>query len=152
PRRVIQTLEVHELVDHHVVAYVLGHQHEPPVEADVAVWRARSPPPFLVTDADAVHAQPAARRQLVQPRGQLALGARAHPDVEIPRLWTRGHARLLDAPPLAFDPGAFARGELGGLALRSPPRHGDLDLPVIVDAKHVPPRARMPDEHEIDRR
>jgi hypothetical protein len=35
-RRVIHPLQVHQLVDDHVVADRLGHVDEPPIEADVA--------------------------------------------------------------------------------------------------------------------
>ena len=42
-RRVIHALEVHQLVDHHVVAHEVRHRHQPPVQADVAAARARSP-------------------------------------------------------------------------------------------------------------
>ncbi len=36
-RRVIESLQVHQLVNHHVVAHPLRHRNEAPVEADVPV-------------------------------------------------------------------------------------------------------------------
>ena len=43
-RRMVHPAKVHQLVDQHVIANRLRHQHQPPVQADVAVTPARTPP------------------------------------------------------------------------------------------------------------
>src|SRR5437867_12991577 len=49
----IQPLQMHQLVDDHVVTDGVRHRDEPPIQADMAVARAGSPPPALIADADA---------------------------------------------------------------------------------------------------
>ena len=56
-RRVIHAPEVHQLVNHDVVANRWRHLHEPPVQADVAAARAGAPTPPLIANADAGHVQ-----------------------------------------------------------------------------------------------
>jgi hypothetical protein len=50
--RVIHAPEVHQLVDHHVVANPRRHADQSPVQANVGVWRTRSPAPPLIAYAD----------------------------------------------------------------------------------------------------
>ena len=74
-RRVVHPLQVHQLVDHHVVADRVRHLHEAPVQADAALPRARAPPPALVADADARDLEAVPGGELEEPRRQLALRA-----------------------------------------------------------------------------
>ena len=71
-RRVIHPLQMHQLVDHHVVADRVRHLHEPPVEADAALPRARAPSPALIADADTLDLEAVPRGELAEPRRQLA--------------------------------------------------------------------------------
>src|SRR5688500_9671586 len=56
--RVIETPQMHQLVNQHIVAHRVGHQHKTPVETDMTGWRARSPTRALIPYADARHCQP----------------------------------------------------------------------------------------------
>jgi len=73
-RRMVHPAKVHQLVDQHVIPNRLRHQHQPPVQADVAVTPARTPPRALITNTDAADREPVACRQFEQPLGQLAPG------------------------------------------------------------------------------
>jgi hypothetical protein len=70
--RMIEPAKVHELVDEHVIANVIGHQQEPPVEADMSCRGTGTPPRSLVAYADTRHSQPMMIRQLTKPFGQLS--------------------------------------------------------------------------------
>ena len=67
--RMVHALQVHQLVDQHVVPHPIGHRHEPPVERDPSRARARTPSPALVADRDPGHGQAELRGELQQPRG-----------------------------------------------------------------------------------
>src|SRR5207237_569954 len=55
--RMVEPLQVHQLVNEHVLAHKIGHQHEAPIQADVSVRRAGSPAPSLIAYAHPRHAQ-----------------------------------------------------------------------------------------------
>ena len=78
-RRVIEPLEVHELMNDHVVAHPVGHGDEPPVEADVTVPPAGTPARALIADADARDAQAVLIGELPQPNRELRSRLRAEP-------------------------------------------------------------------------
>jgi len=67
----IHPLEVHELVDDHIVAHPVGHDHESPVEAYVTVATARTPARALIADADARDAQAVLIGKLLQTKRKL---------------------------------------------------------------------------------
>jgi len=67
-RRMVHPAEVHQFVDQDVVADPCRHQHQSPVQADVAVTSAGTPPRSLITNTDAADGKPMACRQFEQPR------------------------------------------------------------------------------------
>ena len=74
---VVLLLDVHQLVEQHVVADVRRHLHEPEIEGDVAVARARSPARALIAYRDGADLEAVLDRELAQARqedgpGQLA--------------------------------------------------------------------------------
>lgn len=70
----VHPAEVHQLVDQNVIANRLRHQDQSPVQADVTVTPARTPPRALIPNADAADRESVACRQFEQPLGQLAPG------------------------------------------------------------------------------
>ena len=64
--RMVHTAKVHQLVNHHVIADLGWHQHEPPVQADVTVVPTGTPPRPLIADADPRDGQPVIDGQLHQ--------------------------------------------------------------------------------------
>ncbi len=68
----VHPAEVHQFVDEDVIANRCRHQHQSPVQADMAVTPAGTPPRSLITNTDAADREPIACRQFEQPRGQLA--------------------------------------------------------------------------------
>src|SRR5688572_27555613 len=92
--RMVLLLQVHQLVDEHVVADLVGRLHEPEVERDGARAGARSPSRALVSDADARDGQRMTFRQLVEARDQLASCRRAEA-----ALGGRATGRFLPAQP-----------------------------------------------------
>ena len=144
----IHALQVHQLVDHHVVAHPVRHLHETPVQADVTVSRARSPSPPLIADADARHGQAVHRGQREQAFGQLASRALATRPLDL-----RRHPVFASAEPLRFepmqllpDPRLLLRGELARPALRTPTRNRHADRAVGAHPDDVPPRAGVAEE------
>ena len=148
-------LQVHQLVDQHVVADGVRHLHQPPVQADVAVARTRSPAPALIADADARDGQAVLRGQLQQP----AAAARA----------SRGCAQARRSISFGIGVAALgARGRCAGAARRCcfsihacsrsanaaasrfDPQRGTVTRTraVVCDADQVAARARMPDEDQ----
>jgi len=67
-RRMVHPAEVHQFVDQDVVADPCRHQHESPVEADVAVTSAGTPPRSLIPHTHAADGKPIPCRQFEQPR------------------------------------------------------------------------------------
>ena len=70
-RRVIEPLEVHQLMNHHVVAHPFGHGDESPIEADMTVPPARTPSRPLIANADPRDAQAVLVGELAQPMREL---------------------------------------------------------------------------------
>ena len=67
----VHPAEMHQLVDQDVIAYRSRHQHQTPVQANVAVTPAGAPSRPLIADADARHYDPVALRQFEQSRGEV---------------------------------------------------------------------------------
>ena len=70
--RMVQPEQVHQLVNQDVIAYRWRHQHQSPVQTDVAVTAAGAPPRALIPDAHACHDEPVACGQFEQACRQLA--------------------------------------------------------------------------------
>ena len=70
--RMVHPAQVHQLVNQNVIAYRWRHQHQSPVQTDVAVTPAGAPPRALIPDADARHDESVARCQVEQACRQLA--------------------------------------------------------------------------------
>src|SRR5262245_25871027 len=77
PGGMVHALQVHELVNHHIVSDLRRHLHEAPVQADVTVRRARPPAPPLIAYGHSSDAQLVFGCQFEQPCRQLELGPRA---------------------------------------------------------------------------
>jgi hypothetical protein len=147
--RVIHAPEVHELVDHHVVANPWRHAHQPPVQADVSGRRARSPAPALIANADPRDGQAVRGGQLQQPRRQLTLRPRACFTLEM--LGCRRNPRCsvaLQLLPLFLDPAAKPARKGPRFAHRSPARQRDAYAAVLSDRDHVAARTRMAREND----
>src|SRR5262245_26506366 len=78
-RRMIESLEVHQLMNYHVVPHPWWHRDEAPIEADVTVAPAGSPPRPLVANADARHRQAVLVSQFQQSPGELGVRLRQEP-------------------------------------------------------------------------
>jgi hypothetical protein len=144
-RRMIEPLEVHQLMDHHVVPHPRWHRDEAPVEADVAVAPAGSPSRPLVANADTRHRQAVRVSQFQQSPRQL--GVRLHLK---PLSIVNGQAPARQNGALPHDPFHVTLREGIGLSTRSAARNRDAEATVGFDAEQVSPGPAMP--HEIDRR
>src|ERR671913_679778 len=71
--RVILLAQVHQLVDEDVIANGVRRLHQPEVQGDDALARARSPSRSLVANRDAGDLQAVRLRQFLQARNELAL-------------------------------------------------------------------------------
>ena len=58
--------QMHQLVNEHVIANLLGHLHQAKVQRDLAGARARSPPRTLISDADTTDVESVLSCQIVQ--------------------------------------------------------------------------------------
>lgn len=141
--RVVHAAKVHQLVNHHVVADLGRHQHEAPVQTDVSVVPAGTPPRALVANADPRDVKPVISRQLQQTLAELHRGSVARRD---PVQGVR-----LQSGALVRDPLEMAETELGGLAPRTAAWNRHAHTAVTVDAQDITPRAAMPHEVELDR-
>ena len=144
--RMIHTAQVHQLVKHHVVADLGWHQHEPPVQTDVAVVPTGTPPRPLIADADPRDGKPVIAGQLQQTLPQLQRGAGAH-YVAV----QNAHARLFEAGALIRDPFEVAETELCSVPPRAAARNRHAHAAVIVDAQDISPRTAVSHEVELDR-
>ena len=90
-RRMVHPVQMHQFVDQNVIAHRCRHQHQSPVQADMTVTPAGTPPRSLIAHADACHGEPVLRCQFEQSCGQIA-------------------ACLLSQQPLAFEGPKFALG------------------------------------------
>lgn len=142
----VQSPQMHQLMEDDVVAHPRRHQDEPPIQADVTVRAAGSPARALIPDADAPHRQLMARRQLDETPRQLDRGARAEC---APLLGPEpGH---LDPGPLLCDPLQMPQPERDRLPPRPPARNRHAHAPIVLHAQYVPARAPVPHEVELDR-
>jgi len=139
----VEPPQVHELVDDDVVAHPGGHHDQSPVQTDMALTAAGSPPGTLIPDTDTADLQAMLRRQLVQPRRQLDFRRR-------PERRPRAGDDLTTAQPraLACHPVDVPPRERIGLAARSPARNRHAHAAVVVDAQEVAPGTAV--AHEID--
>ena len=144
--RVVHAAKVHQLVKHHVVADLGRHQHEAPVQTDVAVVPAGTPPRALIANADPRDGKPLISSQLQQTLPELQRGAVAHR-----HRVAGGHTRRLQSGTLVRDPPEMAEAELRGLPPRAAAWNRDAHTAVTVDAQDIAPRAAMPHEVELDR-
>ena len=140
----IEPLQVHQLMNDHVVAYPVGHGDEPPVQAHVPVAPAGTPSCALIANAKPADDQPVTIGKLAQPDGQLAAGLRAKP-----LSFLDGEAPLRQHGALAQHPVEMPPREGVGFAARSPARNGHADTSVVLDAKEIPAGPAM--ANEIDR-
>ncbi len=151
-RRVIHPLQVHQLVDEHVIADPVRHLQEPPVQADVPARRTRSPTRALIPDTDARHRDTVTRRQLQQPCRELE----PRPRAQLARFVVGRHPpgrtgpRDNDTRQLLVDPRPFAFRKGFRLALGTPARNRHPDRSVGSHADQVPPRLRMPNKKWLD--
>src|SRR5260221_139726 len=74
--RMVHPLDVHQLVDHHVVAHPCRHFREPPVERNAAAPRTGSPPPPLIPDGEPRDREAVLGRELEQAGPKPPLGER----------------------------------------------------------------------------
>ena len=141
-RRVIHPFEVHELVDDHVVPHPVGHDDEPPVEADVTVAAAGTPARALIANADSGDTQAMPFGEFLQATWKF--GARLR--LESLSILER-EASLRQSRALTQHPVEMTSRKGIGLAPRSPAWDGDAHAPVVFDAQQIPPGAQM--AHEI---
>ena len=147
--RVIEAPQMHQLMNQHVFAHRVGHQHETPVEADVTRWRARSPTRALIPYADTRHYQAVMRREPTQLLGQLA--CRLPPELQdrVRRMGDAVGAAFANLRSLALDPRALLFGEQLGISAGSPSRNGDTDASIGPYPYDIAPGRRVADEiHE----
>jgi len=143
-RRMIEPFEMHELMNHHVLANPFGHGHQAPVEADMTVPSARTPSRALVPDADSRDAQPVLVGKGAQPARQCFAGLLA----QLPPLF-HGEPRPRQRGPLTQDPVNVPPREGIGFAFRPAARNGHAHAAVELDAQQIAAGAAM--THEIDR-
>ena len=145
--RVIHSLQMHQLVNHHVVAHRFRHPCETPVQADVSASRARAPSPALIAHADARHGDAVLPGEIEKTRRQLASRAGAHLALDVRSdLDARPSTRFFHPPSLLLDPAPLLLRELARLTLRSPSRNRDAHRAVVADADDVPAGARVTNE------
>jgi hypothetical protein len=140
----IEALQVHQLMDQHVIANRRRHQDESPVQRDLAVTATGSPSRALITDAHAGHGQAVFNSDLQQPCWQLRARALAKRHA-LPGAEHRWH----EPRPLPRDPVGVTLHERVGLALRSAARDRHAYAPVMIDTQEIPSRTAM--TNEIDR-
>jgi hypothetical protein len=147
--RVIETPQMHQLVNEHVVAHRVRHQHKTPVETDVTGRGARSPTRALIPYADARHCQPMLRGKVPQSLWQLAGGLPAEFTDGFWRIAGAVRSAFADLRPLPLDPRLLLFGEQRGIPAGSPSRDGDTDTSVRPYPYDISPSGRMADEiHE----
>ena len=144
-RRMVQPLEMYQFVDEDEVAHPFRHQHQPPVQADVAVAPARSPARPLIADRDVGDLQIQSCSKLAQARGELQ---------PCPRLRSLhvfdGNPRSRKPRALSVDPGLMPDDERLRLAQRSPARNGHAHPAIMIHAQHIAASALVADEDGFD--
>ena len=143
----IQLLQMHQLVNEHVLAHEIGHRHQPPVQTDMRLRRARPPAPSLIPHADARDPQPVHGRQTVQFLSELISCARPEFFPLFRRKCGRGVALALRRPvALPLDPRPLLVGKILCLTFRSPPRYGHTHTAVGTNTNDIAPRAGVTDK------
>ena len=137
----IEFLEMYELVNHHVVAYPVGHGDQPPVQADVSVSSARTPSRPLVSNADARHAKPVLIGQGEESRRQFLERLRLQPMTILSR-----EPYLVEHRALSLHPLDVTACEGIGLPLRAAARNRDAEPSVLFDAQQIPAGSAVADE------
>lgn len=98
-RRMVHPAQVHQLVDQDVIAHRRRHQHQSPVQTDMAITSAGAPPRALIADGDASNREPVARCQFEQPCGQLLPCVLSHSPLVFERTKFRLRTRSLTDYP-----------------------------------------------------
>ena len=146
---VIETTEVHQFVNQHILADRVGHQYEPPIQANEAGRRAGAPSRALIAYADARHMKSMMLGEAQQLRRQLAGGLTPQFLDCLGAVLRSVCGALADLRPLTLDPGTLLLGEQLGVAAGSPSRNGDTDASVRSHPDDISPGSRMADEiHE----
>src|SRR4030095_2370694 len=143
----VHALQVHELVDHHIVSDLRRHLNEAPVQTDVTVRRARSPAPPLIAYRHPGYTQPVLGCQFEQPRRQLECGPRAQCGLYLGIDGLTG-SRTVESQfaSLFLHPGPLLLGKGTRLPLRSASRDRDSKSTICSDSNDVAAGARMADE------
>lgn len=132
-----------EFVEHHIVGYIRGHLHEPPVERNGSARRAGPPARLLITNLDVDGTQAVRHPEGDAARGQLrhSLGApalmegRSQADAaggrqrQDGRTTTNRAAIADDGVPFAAVPGVRAAGPLGPRAAPRPLGRNPVPVP-----------------------
>ncbi len=140
--RMVHPAEVHELVNQDVVAHGWRHEDEPPVECDVSVPPARSPPRALIADA---HSREAGDAVLGRefPDSDRQFSGRPRPQGD-PFCGVDGRSGYPGA--LGADPLEVTCGKRLGLAFRTAARDRHPQLAVGFNPKKISPGASVADE------
>ena len=142
--RVIEPLEVHQLVNHHVILHPGRHGDETPIEAHVPVAPTGSPSRPLITNADARHGQTVQISQLAQPLRKVSLCLRPEALSVVD-----GKANARQHRALPKNPVGMALRKRVRLSARPAAWNGHTDAAVEFDAQQVSSRPAMADE--VDR-
>jgi hypothetical protein len=142
--RVIEPLEVHQLVNHHVILHPGRHGDEAPVEAHVPVAPTGSPSRPLITNADARHGQTVQISQLAQPLREVRVCLRPEPLSIVDGKATARQHRALPKNPVDMTLRKRVR-----RSTRPAAGNGYTHAAVEFDAQQVSSRPAMADE--IDR-
>ena len=142
-RGVVEPLEVHELVNHHVVAHPVGHCNQSPVQADVSITAARTPSRPLISNADSRHPQAVLLGKRLQPCRQFLVRLRLEPLAIV-----GGKPHIPQHGALALNPLDMSACEGIGFPLRASARNRDAQAAVVLHAQQVAARATMADEVE----
>lgn len=140
----VETTQVHELVNEHVVRHPVRHENQTPVQTDVSVPSARTPSGPLVSDTHLARLEPMLARQTAQPRRQHSFGTRAPAPFLI-----RLHDRRGQPGALLRDPITMALDEGLRLSARPTSENRDAGPAIALDTKQVAPGATV--ANEVDR-
>jgi len=138
----IHPLQVHQLMDQDIVPHPFRHQQETPVQADVPVPAAGSPPRPLIPNADSRHPKTMELGQCQQAWREI-----------VGRLFPERRRQVNGRPidpieetcALTNDPCTLRAGEFLRVTLRPPARDGDPQAAIGVHAQDVPPGAAVAD-------
>ena len=147
--RVVEPPQVHQLMNQHIIADMVGHQHESPIQADVTRGRTRAPARSLIPNADARDVEAVVPGKAQQALRKLERGLPAQARDRLGRVTRSLCCTFAHALPLALDPGTLFLGEQLGLAAGSPSWNGDAHAAIGAHADDISPGRRMADEiHE----